>query len=535
MTGPEEKYKEPSMNEDDLDALNMLLPTEQVEECVALQEELASKGIKRGLCEIALTKGYVSIDRLQEIGKYFAGNPKKSEEEGGVPDVPGYRIIGEVGAGRMGVVYKAKQVAMDRDVALKVMSRQIMSQPGAIDRFLTEARAVAKLNHPNIVQAYNCGKAGQDYFLVMEYVDGQPLNRLLEKSEFLKEERALDFAVQICRGLYHAHMHKIIHCDLKPGNVLVARLDQVKLADFGLARVAAGDDGGSRGPTIGSPAYMSPEQARGERNIDKRSDIYSFGICLYEMLTGLLPFSGTSAEIMSKHNLEPCPDVRHDREDISEATALVIKRCTQKAPEERYQDTLDLLKALQRSQSELQSADGEELETVLLQRLEGVIRPAKPDETDAPDLLPVTELPPPGTDVRMTPDQILEEMEATKRKRVPEYSKTKDVFVKYEVLGGTPKGEKGDLKAGQRLTIGREASICNLVIKEPTVSRLHCVITYDGSILRLEDAGSRNGTFINGKPARSSVINLPAVVIVGATQIRFELSRGAWMKPQDGK
>jgi len=508
-----------SDEEDALDALGMLLPNEQIEQCLAIQDELIQKGIQRGICEIALAQGFVSIDQLQQIGKYFTEHEASEDEP---PDIPGYQIMEELGAGRVGPVYKAKQVAMDRDVAIKVVPQRLLDEPGAVDRFLEEARAVAKLNHPNVVQAYNCGRTGSGFYIVMEFVAGGSLRDLMDKEGQMDEQRALDLAIQASRGLYHAHLHGIAHCDLRPSNVLVAKRDQVKLVDFGLSRLVSADQGQEdQADRSQETRYLAPEIITGGKVPDSRCDIYSLGVILYEMLAGKLP-DDEATRPHPEPRQKALPDVRGARVDASEATSLIVARCTDPNPDTRYAEPSQLLRSLQRSLAELQrKEEEEEFETALLQRMDGVLRPYVPQATP-----PSIEAP------RKTPDEVLEEMEAERRAHAAPERRPSDLMVRCTVVSGPGKGDKADIKSGQRLTIGREASICSLVLKDPTISRLHCVIAFDGKNIRLEDAGSRNGTYLNGRQVRSAALRPPTTVVVGNCLIRVETTKGAWMAPR---
>jgi len=213
-----------------------------------------------------------------------------------------YRIIEKLGAGGMGEVYKAEDPTLLRTVAIKVLSKEVEQTSGGETRFLREARAASAFNHPNIATIYEIGETGEHTYIVMEYVEGRSLRELISGSE-IKPEKVLDIAVQTCDALIEAHARGIIHRDIKPENILVTDRGRVKLVDFGLAKTVSRQavKGGATaaesltesGTVMGTLSYMSPEQLRGE-HLDERTDIFSFGIVLYEIVTGNLPFMGSN-------------------------------------------------------------------------------------------------------------------------------------------------------------------------------------------------------------------------------------------------
>ena len=272
-----------------------------------------------------------------------------------------YRIVDKLGEGGMGVVYKARDTKLDRDVALKFLPDQTSMTPESRDRFLQEARSVARLNHPNISQIYSIEE--DDYgnqFIVMEFIEGLDLREILKNGlqfpdektsdeavdQKSKSEKIMSYAVQIARGLKAAHKKGIIHRDIKPANVLVTKDGELKILDFGLAKISGVDQLTKAGSTLGTITYMSPEQIRGE-NPDPRSDIWSFGVVLYEMITGKLPFGGVyeHSVMYSIMNTDP-PPVEMSDNDLPAELESVIFRCLKKDPEERYQSATELLNDL---------------------------------------------------------------------------------------------------------------------------------------------------------------------------------------------
>ncbi|MBI3726393.1 serine/threonine protein kinase [bacterium] len=258
-----------------------------------------------------------------------------------------------LGKGGMGAVYKARQKSLDRVVALKVLPPSAAKDESFIRRFISEARTVAKLNHENIIAGIDVGDADGTYYFAMEHVEGTSLAKLIERDGPMPEKRALEIAVQMGRALEHAHKHGLVHRDVKPQNILVAKNDVAKLCDLGLAKQM---DKGTKsitstdmGVPLGTPHYLSPEQARGEADVDIRSDIYSLGASLYHMLTGVPPFEGQSPMVlMTKHLTEEPIPPRRRNEEVSKAASDLVLTMMEKEKERRHQNPTELLDDLGR-------------------------------------------------------------------------------------------------------------------------------------------------------------------------------------------
>ncbi len=265
-----------------------------------------------------------------------------------VEQLAGYRLLSPLGRGSMGSVYKAVQLSLDRTVALKVLSPHLSHNPAYARRFEREALASAKLNHPNIIAALDVGEDRGYRFLVMEYCEGQTVAEMLGGGP-LDEHRSAGIAIQVARALDHAHRSTIVHRDIKPANILVTREGVAKLCDLGLAKEVSADGSQTEeGMAMGTPFYISPEQARGDRRIDIRTDIYALGATLFHMVTGRAPFPGPNpAVIMTRHINDPLdpPDEVNPR--VSRGLAQVIEKMMAKAREERYQSPADLMTDLQ--------------------------------------------------------------------------------------------------------------------------------------------------------------------------------------------
>ncbi|NLH16186.1 MAG: serine/threonine protein kinase [Phycisphaerae bacterium] len=275
--------------------------------------------------------------------------------------IPGYKVINKLGSGAMAVVYKAKQISLDRVVAIKVLPKRFSEKPDYIRRFFQEGKIAAKLNHNNIVQAIDVGEAGGVYYFVMEYVEGKTLYDDLSKGKIFLESEALDIIIQLAHALQHAHAQGLIHRDVKPKNVMINMEGVVKLADMGLARETADIKAArnEQGKAFGTPYYISPEQIRGELDIDGRSDIYSLGATLYHMVTGRVPFdASTPAEVMRKHLKEPLVPPDHLNTLLSAGISEVIEVMMAKNRQDRYSNVEELLldlEAIRNGQSPLRA------------------------------------------------------------------------------------------------------------------------------------------------------------------------------------
>ena len=248
-----------------------------------------------------------------------------------------YRLEAKLGSGGMSTVYLARDETLDRQVAVKVMHREMSEQPDQLQRFRQEARAVAKLSHPNVVAVIDAGEDGGHPYIVFEYVEGETLKQRITRLGALDVQDAVAYAIEVARGVCTAHERNMIHRDIKPQNVLIDPDGRAKVTDFGIARQLEQDGVTATGRVLGTTDYVAPEQAMG-RPVDPRSDIYSLGVMLYEMLIGDVPFHADSqVGVAMKHVNEELPDVQRQRPEVSAAVATVVESATAKDPAERYQ------------------------------------------------------------------------------------------------------------------------------------------------------------------------------------------------------
>jgi hypothetical protein len=265
-----------------------------------------------------------------------------------------YRLDAAIGRGGMSTVYRAFDTVLERPVAIKLMHREIASDSDQLERFRREARAVAQLSHPHIVTVIDAGEepssaadelggAGGTPYIVLELVDGETLKALIRRTGPLEITQAIAYAIEIARALGAAHEHYIVHRDVKPQNVLLTSEGTVKITDFGIARTLTEEGLTMDGRVLGTTDYVSPEQALGQ-SVAGPSDIYSLGVVFYEMLTGVVPFTGESpVAVAMRHVREDVPDVQLTRPEISAATAAVVDRATAKDLSHRYPDIRSLL------------------------------------------------------------------------------------------------------------------------------------------------------------------------------------------------
>jgi serine/threonine protein kinase len=258
-----------------------------------------------------------------------------------------YRLQSKLGSGGMSTVYLAGDETLERQVAVKVLHAEISDQPDQIERFRREATAVAKLSHPNVVSVIDAGQDAGHPYIVFEYIDGETLKQRIERLGRLPLDEAAAYAIEVGRGLAAAHRRKLVHRDVKPQNVLIDPDGRARVTDFGIARSLEAKGLTATGRVLGTTDYVAPEQAMGQE-IDARSDIYSLGVLLYEMLTGEVPFHAeTQVGVAMKHVNEPLPAVETRRPEVSAALAAVIEKATAKDPEQRYTTMASMLRDLE--------------------------------------------------------------------------------------------------------------------------------------------------------------------------------------------
>ncbi|MEQ9460069.1 MAG: serine/threonine-protein kinase [Phycisphaeraceae bacterium] len=318
-----------------------LASSADVQKCIEMQRAANDGSDPRhaSLAHFLVSEGVVTKRQIERLRPML--EESKSDQQ-----IPGYELLGRLGAGAMATVYKARQLSLDRLVAIKVLPRKHTNNPQFVERFYAEGRAAAKLNNPNIVQAIDVGKAGEYHYFVMEYVEGSTVYDELTDKGNISEENALPIALAVAKALEHAHEAGFIHRDVKPKNIMLTPDGKVKLADMGLARAVSDREAAEAeaGKAYGTPYYISPEQIRGERDVDFRADIYGFGATLYHMVTGQVPFDGPNpSAVMHQHLKAELVPPDHLNPRISTGLGEIIEVCMAKDPNKRYATTKDLL------------------------------------------------------------------------------------------------------------------------------------------------------------------------------------------------
>ncbi|MBI5865746.1 MAG: serine/threonine protein kinase [Planctomycetes bacterium] len=320
------------------------LTHDELREASERARALASNGRTHPLTDVLVELGFVTRTQLNRL----QGN---SEDSGGRPaqQIPGYQLQKKIGAGAMAVVYRAKQISLDRVVAVKVLPKKLSKNHEFVERFYKEGKAAAALNHNNIVQAIDVGESGGFHYFVMEYVEGSTVYDELADGKVYAEAEAVRIIRQVAEALLHAHDKGIIHRDVKPKNIMLTKARVAKLADMGLARAVTDVEAAmaEAGRAYGTPYYISPEQIRGELHVDHRADTYSMGATLYHMVTGRVPFEApTPSAVMHKHLKETLTPPDHINHNLTGGCAAMIEMMMAKKRDERYPSCREVLEDL---------------------------------------------------------------------------------------------------------------------------------------------------------------------------------------------
>ena len=311
------------------------------------QQKQSSDPSARSLADLLIEHNFITVNQAKRI--------RQTVVDGKTHRFPGYEILGKLGKGAMAEVLKARQLSLNRIVAFKVLPKKMSESQDFVDRFHKEGQAAAKLSHNNIVQAIDVGESPDGYhYFVMEYVQGKTLYDMMApppvgEGKKFSEAEALDITIQMADALAHAHQRGLIHRDVKPKNILLTPQGVAKLTDLGLARATDDKQAAENeaGKAYGTPYYISPEQIRGEVDIDHRADIYSLGATLYHLVTGRPPFEGeTPSAVMHKHLRQPLVPADHLNTALSAGLGEIIDVAMAKKREERYSSMNDLLEDL---------------------------------------------------------------------------------------------------------------------------------------------------------------------------------------------
>jgi serine/threonine-protein kinase len=318
-----------------------LCTQEELRRCI---DEVDSRRVRNPILlkDLMVEKGFVTTTQVNRLNNAI----REARGAAATHQIPGYQILGKIGAGAMAVVYKARQLSLNRIVAIKVLPRRFTENKDYVERFYKEGQAAGKLNHPNIVQAVDVGEAGGYHYFVMEYVEGKTLYEDLAAGKIFSEKEALDIIIQVAEALRHAHSTGLIHRDVKPKNIMINKDGVVKLADMGLARETTDIEAAKteRGKAYGTPYYISPEQIRGEMDIDGRADIYGLGATFYHLVTGRVPYMADDpVEVMKKHLRDELVPPDHINTTLSAGASEVIEVMMAKNKADRYNNVEELL------------------------------------------------------------------------------------------------------------------------------------------------------------------------------------------------
>ncbi len=307
---------------------------------------------RKPLADILVSDGVMDATTADRLSKALRRimRDERAKSEGGVlmkKQIGGYKLVRRIGEGGMGEVYLAEQLNMHRQVALKILHAKWSDDEEFRKRFLLEARAVGKLSHQNLIGVYDVGKYQGLYYFSMEYIDGVTADDLIRHDGQIAIEKCLDICLQVCQALRYLSSQHIVHRDIKPANIMLTKEGVVKLGDFGFIQAATYDKELSQeGTTIGTPDYISPEQARGERDLDVRSDIYSLGATLFHMLTGRTLYTGSCSQVMRDHIETDPPKLAELRKDVPPELQRMLAKMIAKLPLDRHQSSEELIKDL---------------------------------------------------------------------------------------------------------------------------------------------------------------------------------------------
>jgi serine/threonine-protein kinase len=325
-----------------------LISREQLDECTTICDSVAKMGVQYSFQEILLRKGYITNQEILEVFRVLV-------KEGVRPRVGNFEILSKVAEGGMGTVYKARQVSLDRIVALKVLPPHLARDQAYLHRFVREAKTAGRLSHPNIVTTLDVGESQGFHYIAMEYVEGPTVREMIREQGRILEAAAVAIVTQVAAGLAHAARFNIIHRDIKPSNIIVAQDGTAKLCDLGLAKQLFGEDASvtESGAAVGTPNYMAPEQAQGKSGTDARSDIYSLGATFYHMMAGAPPFEGhTTLEVLRQQMWDPVSP-KEINSELSNGVCEIVHRMMARDPQYRYQTAAELLTDLNAHKEDL--------------------------------------------------------------------------------------------------------------------------------------------------------------------------------------
>ncbi len=332
---------------------NSLVTVGQLDEARDVQAKIAELGVSpKGLGDVLLEKNLITLGQYEKICKHI-------EKLSRANSIRGYKLLKKLGKGSMGTVFQAQQLSLDRMVAIKILAPFLQNNRKFVARFEKEAKILARLNHPNIVQCIDVGESNSLCYIVMEYCDGPTVLDLIKRGGSLSQERATRIILQVARALDHAYSSQIIHRDIKPDNIMIISGGTAKLCDLGLVKdLESSGDTTDTGSAMGTPNYISPEQARGDEHVDVRTDIYSLGATFYHMVTGHTPFENPNPAVTMVAHINEVPPAPKDRlPGLHSEINRIILKMMRKNPADRYQTPGELNRDLEGALSKLGMGD----------------------------------------------------------------------------------------------------------------------------------------------------------------------------------
>lgn len=322
-----------------------VLTREQLEDAErTINKEAEAGKPRRPVEDVLLEAGVLKSEQVWAVYKAKERLLRDARSRG--QRIGGYEIIGKLGEGGLGVVYKARQLSMGRIVALKVLHERWVTDDEFRKRFLVEARLVGRLSHPNLIQVIDVGRYKSTLYFSMEFVDGEAVDAILDREGKMDVQSTVSIAIQVSSALEYLHQRRIVHRDVKPGNIMVTKGGIAKLGDFGFVKSSLESVLSTEGEVLGTPDYISPEAARGEKNLDFRSDLYSLGTTLYHMLSGNPPFGGSVSDVMDQHIKTEPKQLSALCKDLPSKMVEIVEKLMKKKPADRYQSFSDLLNDL---------------------------------------------------------------------------------------------------------------------------------------------------------------------------------------------
>ncbi len=320
---------------------------EQLEEAQELLEKEKEQNAEtsRTLEDILKELNYV---KEEEVWAIYKAQERLLRDATSIGEkIGGYEIISKIGEGGLGVVYKARQLSMGRVVALKVLHEKWLSDDEFRKRFLVEARLVGRLSHPNLIQVIDVGRHRNQLYYSMEFIDGDPVEKMLDEQKKLPILESINIITQVAGALDYLADKKIVHRDVKPGNIMLTRKGIAKLGDFGFVKSSLDSILSPNGEILGTPDYISPEAASGDRTIDYRSDIYCLGVTMYHMICGTPPFYGTSEDVLDSHIFHKPPSIKEYCPEAPNKLCSIIYKMMEKDPDKRQQSFAEIITELE--------------------------------------------------------------------------------------------------------------------------------------------------------------------------------------------